>query len=538
MRKLLLVCLLIILGYFATRTDAIDQAIEERPGVLKADEAGKPQGEAPPVFRAGDLPTPAAERERWPRSPDELQVSLSVVQALEEGPVICKVNLKNVSAVPLDYATSMFDKGAYCGLDSRGKVRMEPPIRCELICGSSGPYTHTLKPSETASETFYFHKSFLSIPPGKAKARFGWRVYRVVKERGKDVWGERALDLLFELKGTQEVDILPATKKNLAPVRAGLETEFARVAKRTAGTSDYIWTNLDPAEEFVSTMDGCRHKEFVPLLMRAIDRLPASQFRQQLVATIYESFATPEEAFSARADYLSTPHPAAAVEVLDYWLEEHRAHEKSKSRQEKLRQPLPRESDPEKGERQTFWREFQQREEVAWKNSKRHLDTRLTKEQFGRLRALSDVWIRALLYAHFPDQCPAEWVKRLHEDLKQVVRPPERFRELLARLDDDRFAVREQATAQLIESGPAFAWHLWAVPQAKLSAEAAQRLQAVLQRVKKPELPRLWQRTLFHLATDRQPHHQKLLDLLRVSDCPSLISLAAQEAFERYNKNR
>src|SRR5262249_45824168 len=152
---------------------------------------------------------------------------------------------------------------------------------------------------------------------------------------------------------------------------------------------------------------------------RAMDQLPAGQSRRQLVATIYESFPTPEEGFSALAGYLDSPRPAAAIEVFDYWTQQGREHEWSKRRQEELRQPLPPEPNPEKANSQKFWRQVQQSEDDAWKDSSRHADTRLTEKQFTRLLALKDVWVRALWYAHFPDRCPADWVAALHRNLRQ-----------------------------------------------------------------------------------------------------------------------
>ena len=52
----------------------------------------------------------ADEQARWPQGPNELAVSLLVKDALEEGPVVCTVTLKNVSKARLKYATSMFEK--------------------------------------------------------------------------------------------------------------------------------------------------------------------------------------------------------------------------------------------------------------------------------------------------------------------------------------------------------------------------------------------------------------------------------------------
>ncbi len=107
----------------------------------------------------------------------------------------------------------------------------------------------------------------------------------------------------------------------------------------------------------------------------------------------------------------------------------------------------------------------------------------------------------------------------------------------MADLDDDDFNVRERATADLIEFGPALAAFLWAAPQEKLSPEAANRLRRVLEKVEKPQLPRLCQRTISHLGWNAEaPQNRKLLDALRMSDCPNLISCAAQQAYDESQK--
>ena len=50
----------------------------------------------------------------------------------------------------------------------------------------------------------------------------------------------------------------------------------------------------------------------------------------------------------------------------------------------------------------------------------------LTKEQFSRLRGVKDAWVRALLFSHYPEQCPADWVETLHPavDMIRVINSP------------------------------------------------------------------------------------------------------------------
>jgi HEAT repeat protein len=140
------------------------------------------------------------------------------------------------------------------------------------------------------------------------------------------------------------------------------------------------------------------------------------------------------------------------------------------------------------------------------------------------------------LYSYYPDKCPAEWVDVLFADLKQAVRPPEPFQRLLADLNDDDFAVRERATAELVRLGPEIGSFLWAAPLDKLSAEAASRLQRVRANIEKPEIPPVCRRAISHFGWIPTPQDRKLLDAIAKTDCPNLISNAARGAIDGAKK--
>src|SRR5262249_4341427 len=146
------------------------------------------------------------------------------------------------------------------------------------------------------------------------------------------------LKLLFSLKGTKTIKILPATKGNIASALRVLEADFARVSPECARRNDYHSSSDEPAYDLVQTLGSCRHKEFAPLLLRVMDYLPGSYCRGELVRTVYDSFPTPEEGFNSLADYLASTRTAAAVEVFEYWKEEIKGHEESKRRQVELRE--------------------------------------------------------------------------------------------------------------------------------------------------------------------------------------------------------
>ncbi len=474
---------------------------------------------------------------QWP-SKDELEVSLTVLHALEDGPLICQVNLKNIGKRPVEYATNMWIAGATCRVQANWKAKKEPLCKCYFICGLVGPYSHRLFPGESSSHTFYLHQSFLEVPAGEVPVRFGWEVYRTRKAATKEADSRRdeTLELLFTLERTQNVKVLPATKENLAPVLRKLEADFAVVAKKVAAERDYHSSSFDPSADFVHTLAGCRRKEFVPLLLRALDRLPASDSRRQLVATVYESFDTPEKSFDILADYLDSPCPAAAVEVFHYWDRQESDHKDSARRQAELREKRKPSTDPERKQLDDFMLENTRSEEEAWRTSKRHLDTRLTEKQFERLLAVKNVWVRALLYDHFSDRCPASWVGTLLADLREAAQPPKRLLQLLDQLDDDAFLVREQASKELAASRDAAIVYFWNISREKLSPEASRRLRQVMKGEEKPELPPLWRRSIAHFACSEKPHVGQMLEILRKGDPATLIAQTAQAAFEERQK--
>src|SRR4051794_14898758 len=71
----------------------------------------------------------------YPLRADEMTVALSVVHALEEGPIVCTVTLQNVSKRRLMIGTPWFGDGAYCRIDAGWNARREPRFR---LVGYSG----------------------------------------------------------------------------------------------------------------------------------------------------------------------------------------------------------------------------------------------------------------------------------------------------------------------------------------------------------------------------------------------------------------
>lgn len=477
----------------------------------------------------------AQVKSRLPKSPEELALSITVDEALEEGPLVCTVTLKNLSKDTLVYYTWSSWNGGWCRIDAGWRERQTPPIRTSITHGNPGPYRRELGAGQTISQKIHFQKYYLSIPSGKAKLRFGWNLYR--PNQDKETQSFKALETLFEFEAQQTIDIKPATAENVAAALRAREAEFARVLdldERDSSRTRCIGCEWD---RWLETINGCRHREFVPLLTRALGHMSYGYTTQQLISTIYESFDTPDKCFAVLADHLSSPQPGAAEGVLWHWVREEQEHESSKKRQEKLKAARVKSSDKQKEFESGFSLEMTKLEEEAWQSSKRHFDIRLTKEQFARLLAIKDVWVRALLYAHFPDRCPNDWAETLCQDLKRLVRPPEGIAQLVAQLDDDNFRVRERATQELFDACRAFNRQLWEVREDKLSAEAIERLRSVRRRLENAKLPELWLTTINQLAWQREPHTKKMLDILRTSDHRNQISAAAQKAYAERQKS-
>ncbi|HEY8506347.1 MAG TPA: hypothetical protein VIL46_17305, partial [Gemmataceae bacterium] len=158
----------------------------------------------------------------------------------------------------------------------------------------------------------------------------------------------------------------------------------------------------------------CRHTEFLPLLLRAIARLPEnSSGSRQLLATVYASSDTPAAGFDALADYLASADPASAPEVFDYWHSEEVDHQWFQEAVRDLKDlEAGKSNNPEYQKDPESWKTFLRADIDAFRNSERHFDTRPTPEQLARLREIPNVWVRSLVYSYYPEQCPPEWAIR------------------------------------------------------------------------------------------------------------------------------
>jgi hypothetical protein len=507
---------------------ALGQGVPPRTAFLPPrTDLGPPRTEAIPPTTSLVRPRPGPP---WPRGPSELDVRLAVIEALEDGPVICEVTLKNISSSDLQVGAKSGVIGGFCRPEAKWRIRTEPSRTGSVILGAARGHGHPLAPGETVSMAFNIHRGFLSVPAGKVPLRFGWEIYRTA-DPDKPGPGKE-FDLLFKIERTETIEVRPATAENVAAARRRLESELNtvlpedRLEKRAR-----FWIDC-PVDRFLRKVVGCRHKEFVPLMLQAIDRGAPTCYRgRDILGSVYESFATPEEGFAACAEYLATGEPAAAADLFEYWTRQEADFQEHLRREEKLKKSPP-------GTGGGTGPGPERLEEELWKTSKRHLDTRLTRDQGQRLLRAPNVCVRALLYSYHPDWCPDAWIATLEKDLHEAMQPPRHLEELLARLDDDRFAVRERASAELLRAGPLLVGYLREVKQERLPPETRRRLELALAALGEPRLPRLWQDTVSRLTSEASPACRKMVDILLAGDNRSPIARAAREQDrERYERD-
>lgn len=486
----------------------------------------------------------AQEKVPWATKPEQLRVTLQVVHALEEGPLVCKVILKNVSNSDIAFGYSRWGKQAYCKLDVEWKKKKELP-RPYLVSGIMGPFKQRLSPGASTEEIFFLHHDYLSLPPGQAKVHFGWRICRIAENtKDKERSARWYLEPVFDLKDSLIIEIPKATPSTSGPMLRNLEIDFARIAAAQVKSPDYWITSDDSAWEFIRIIKGSRRSEFVPLLIKAVDTLPGPANRSTLIGTIYESIERPDDGFAVLAEYLGRSEPSAATDIFDYWASVDQEFEWSRSRHEELQNPKPRpkyfRNFPDDESYQRWMRGYLLDEEDAWLSSRRHLDTRLTDAQFERLRNMPNVWVRALLFSHYPDKCSARWVDALLHDLKGTLTPFDeaQVKELLRALDSESFKAREEATRRLTTLDPAVIPLLQAAHKKSASAEVTHRLAGVLKKLEARQLPRLVTRTISHLAYPSTSANDRMLEVLTAAKTPNRITDFAEEEMARARSKR
>jgi hypothetical protein len=106
----------------------------------------------------------------------------------------------------------------------------------------------------------------------------------------------------------------------------------------------------------------------------------------------------------------------------------------------------------------------------------------ISQEQLKRLCEAPNVWVNVLTVAVFGRQCDPCWVSQVQEKVRAHTRgfTAQELSALLARLDAERFSVREQAAAALLRRGDVVVPALRQALEQPSSIEARTRIRRLL----------------------------------------------------------
>lgn len=400
--------------------------------------------------------------------PDAFTISLEPEFALENGPVVYRITLTNRTAEHHEcWRHTHFDPVRFTRTPSW--VSKPTPAEWAMsISGQYGPYRAQVDAGKSASYFIAVQNAYQRIPPGRVSVEFEWDVVAPESGSWKSVrrpWGacfdDEEAGRRVPVHGRQTFEVLPATPESIARVKVKLEQYLREVSGKAR-----------PNTEIVDCLTGSLHPEFVPLMIRAVQLCEDCNCRQ-LIDTIYDSFLDPAAGFERLFPLLETGDPAT-LDLLHYWdfeAFEYLVHQRGVARM--------------RAEDGNHFRATQNDLEV-WNYSRVHANSRLTLGQHARILTLKNVWVRAAYWQVFPELCSPEWVLRLYVDLRRQLLPPdeELVRAVCRGLADDRFAVRERATADAMKMDervvPALRDYLRQHP----SAEFAHRVDLIAQHVR------------------------------------------------------
>ncbi len=428
---------------------------------------------------------------RLPKNADEIEVTLEVVDALEEGPVICKVHLRNKTGQTLSFSEPAYRQTVFCQVVGRPWKWRSSEFQCgvfDIIVPIPTDTEFELAPKDTRSWSYHLHRDFLHIPSGQIEVEYGFQIWpkRPINDGSIDshtrLIPRSDREILFEIRKRRKIPILPATAENVAAATAKLEEAIAiRRGRddRKIPRSDPYWE----AVERIDTSKDCRHPEFVPHLLSIIEnRLytpsQVAEVRLNFIQAIYDSYPTPEQGFGVLFDYLKSHRPILAEDILTYWARVRRNSEWAQSRLS-VNLDVDFASDKEADFNWVLAELADRNWKLGlWCDSKRHADCRLDESQVARLMTLSDPTLQTLIFTMLKGDCSDEWTVKFLLALKLLASPlsPEEMADLKARMDDDRFEVRERATREYIDNWyrmPAREWSEW---QRNVSPEVSRRI--------------------------------------------------------------
>ena len=445
--------------------------------------------------------------------PSGLELSLAVVHAVEGGPFVCRVTLTNTGTAVVRLTYGLLSDGSSCSASAPSSwgAQYSPPARSKIYSGTLGPFIKELNPGESWSRNLYLQQHYEAVRAGEVPLRFGWKVR---------LDGEMIKDNEFTMSHTTNVKVQPATEENLKQIVESLRGEVSQAEP-----------DSERFEHLADVVIGSQNTALVPIAMDLLSRCPSTALRQELVAATYECCSSPDQAFAQIIGYLRSAEPTGSPAFFEHWKAQAVRHSKLQ-RLEELRNTNPTGPEYRLLETDRRLRAF----EAGTCRPARHPDTRLTTEQLAQLRGIESAWIRALVFMSFPAECPAEWVSKLIADLKQLSRPPspERFEQLLKDLDSLRFRTREQATADLRQSGDTGLPDLrQALFNNNLSVEQRERLKRLVADIEREPVPLMVREMLKYLRGRDTPQSRQVLEALTYNLPSARVTKEAKAALEQ-----
>jgi hypothetical protein len=458
---------------------------ERQPGIAVKDQlpTGDGAGGSEVFGRSAQRPAPIGA--------DAFTIHLDVEFALENGPVVYRIRLRNRTAEPRDCIRHTHNSPVRFTRTPDWIDKPSPDSWSMSISGRYGPYEEKVEGGKSTTELVAVQNGYQHIPPGRVTVELEWdvvgsesRSWNAVKRS----WGasDERPEHREPVRGHQIIEVQPATPENIARVKDKLE-QYLREAP--AGTR--------PLREVIECLAGSRHPEFVPLMIRAVQLCDGYECRK-LLDTVYDSFSDPTTGFERLFPLLEAGDPSSRY-VLDYWHIQafyFVVHQRE----------LAALADLKAGKREVHnghdwtafsWRHLENVQQL-WNYCRTHSNSRLTLEQHARIQTLKNVWVRALYWQLFPEWCSPFWVLRLYADLKRTILPlDEKEVETVCRgLVHDRHAVRERATADAMKMDdrvvPALRDYLKRHP----SADLEQRIGSIARHFEQQPVPPLAARVI------------------------------------------
>ena len=350
-----------------------------------------------------------------------LELKAEVVEAMEGGPFVLKAILTNRGETPIEIEQLPLSRSNASFEVGKGwKDRLVVPLDFEIIMGRRPTNRRvTLRAGQSLEETFFLHHRLIDIPAKKVNVGVKWYIGDTRDAKGAAVAAPSVV---------VPVDILPATPANVEGFRKRLE-ERVRAAEKTPPPKP-------PSYMLIYT----KHPALVPLACRMLAE------------------RGPIDLFSG----LSDPFPLLIEFVHEY---------------------------AKPGERDRLFVDLVER--MCWENRRfvfvywENRRIELAAKELRRLQDSKDIWLRVWTYSAFHAQyTPAEARSLLVAVREQTTPlPAARLDSLLARIDDDDFAVRQRAGDELMRLRTRFAGRLGRLRAADLSPEVRSRVRAASERL-------------------------------------------------------